>query len=235
MTKKANSPRLNGVLRKRLPDGTEYLTFRYKVIRLYELPPDVFLNAGLSVVPLTLLGDLTGINKRQTVERMRSRFAAESESATQEQELIAATYVLTGARYSREFATQLLKGALRNVFDVQDSDTFQQIKEIGLAMGMEEGLRTGKAEGIAQGKAEGVAQSKAEGLEVGKAEGLQVGRAEGERQKSRDTILRIGAKRFGAPSSQTVERITGTTDIAELDALIDRLLETESWDEFWKP
>lgn len=91
---------------------------------------------------------------------MDSRFAAESGDKKQEQELLAATYVLTGARYSRDLANKILKGASRNVFDIRESDTFQEIREIGLAKGI--------------------------------------------------------------------------ADVERLDEMLDRLLETESWDEFWQ-
>ena len=201
MTPKAHSPQLTGKLEKHLPDGRVYLTFQYDVIRLYELSPEIILNAGLSVVPLALLGDLTNADLPQISEK-------------QEQELLAATYVLTGARYSRAFAHQILKGALRNVFDVRDSDTFQEILEIGLAEGREKGLTEGREKGIVEGRAEG--------------------RAEAERQTIRDTILRLGTKRFGMPSPEVVERLVSLSDKQELTERVDRLLEAESWDEFWQ-
>jgi predicted transposase YdaD len=202
MTPKANSPALTGTLEKRLPDGGPYLTFRYTVIRLYDLPTETFLNAGLSVVPLTLLGDIRNADLPETVEKMRSRFATESGDKKQEQELLAATYVLTGARYSRELANKILKGALRNVFDVRESDTFQEIREIGLAEGIAEGIVEGRKRGILEGRA--------------------------------NDILRIGTKRFGTPSPETIASITAVNESHALDQMLDRLLETESWDEFWQ-
>ncbi|MBC8139536.1 MAG: hypothetical protein H8F28_26960 [Fibrella sp.] len=213
MTPKSNSPSLTGTLEKRSPDGEVYLTFRYTVVRLYELSPETFLNAGLSVVPLTLLGDIRYTDLAQTVERMRSRFATESADKKQEQELLAATYVLTGARYSRKLANKILKGALRNVFDVRESDTFQEILEIGRAEGQMQGLAKGLAEGQAKGFAEG--------------------QAEAERQTLRDAILRIGTRRFGAPSPDVTRRVQGMDDVSQLNQLLDRLLGTESWHEFW--
>lgn len=84
---------------------------------------------------------------------MRSRFATESGDKKQEQELLAATYILTGARCSRNLANKILNGALRNVFDVRESDTSQKIRK---------------------------------------------------------------------------------ADVERLDEMLDRLIETESWDEFWQ-
>ncbi|MBC7805659.1 MAG: hypothetical protein H7145_05855 [Akkermansiaceae bacterium] len=70
------------------------------------------------------------------------------------------------------------------------------------------------------------------GLAEGQAKGFAEGQARAERQTLRDTILRIGTRRFGTPSPETTERVVGINDIPQLNRLLDRLFETESWDEF---
>lgn len=207
MTKNANSPRLSGTLTKTLLDGTEYLTFRYKVVRLYELPPDVFLSAGLSLVPLTLLGNVPDADMTRTVAKMRDRLRSEITDTERGRELLAATYLLTGARYKNDIADAILKGAMRNMFDLEDSSTYRHIRDTGYA----------------------------EGRAVGQEIGLTQGKEIGELQTQRDNILRIGGKRFGTPSPEIVERVRGITDTKTLFTLLDRILETETWDDFWKP
>jgi predicted transposase YdaD len=59
------------------------------------------------------------------------------------------------------------------------------------------------------------------------AEGKVEGRVEGDKQ----TLLRLGRKRFGAPTPATVAKIDAFTDLETIEALLDRLLEVSSWDE----
>src|SRR5579872_6581060 len=57
------------------------------------------------------------------------------------------------------------------------------------------------------------------------------GEERGEAHGIRDTILRIGTKRFGPPSADIVSKVEAVTAAASLRTIADRLLESESWHE----
>lgn len=63
------------------------------------------------------------------------------------------------------------------------------------------------------------------------ADGREEGRLAGETNEARSLILRLGARRFGAPPGWVAERLATLPDLAALEALADRLLEVESWQE----
>lgn len=78
LTKGANSPLITGRLERRLPNGMLIHTFRYDVVRVYEIPSEELLTTGLSVVPLAPLGTLPPGELERVVERMGSRFRSEA-------------------------------------------------------------------------------------------------------------------------------------------------------------
>ena len=67
----------------------------------------------------------------------------------------------------------------------------------------------------------------AAGLQEGKAAGLQ----EGSLEEGRRVLLRLGQKRFGAAPAEAVQRIEAMTNVGQLEALIDRVLEAEGWND----
>ena len=60
---------------------------------------------------------------------------------------------------------------------------------------------------------------------------LKEGEARGEALGIRNTILRIGSKRFGAPTPEALATFEAIDSAAPLQAIADRLLEVESWQE----
>lgn len=64
---------------------------------------------------------------------------------------------------------------------------------------------------------------------------LEEKREEGEINGTRKSIQRIGAKRFGQPSTDVTAQLEAIETLLELEALEDRLLATESWDELLAP
>lgn len=60
-------------------------------------------------------------------------------------------------------------------------------------------------------------------LEIGLAEGREKGRAEGEAQGLRNTIFRIGGKRFGPPTATNQATLEAINDLTRLQALTDLL------------
>jgi flagellar biosynthesis/type III secretory pathway protein FliH len=65
------------------------------------------------------------------------------------------------------------------------------------------------------------------GIELGKEQGLEQGREQGRRT----SLLRIGQRRLGEPSTAITDALTSITKLEQLEALLDRVLEIESWDE----
>ena len=47
---------LNGTFQRGFPGKPPYLLFQYQVVRVWEIPPETFLNGGLGVLPLAPLG-----------------------------------------------------------------------------------------------------------------------------------------------------------------------------------
>lgn len=66
-----------------------------------------------------------------------------------------------------------------------------------------------------------------EGAAIGEARGEAIGEVKGER----NALLRLGSKRFGQPDATTIAAIQAITTLEQLEQLMDRLLEAESWAE----
>ena len=60
-------------------------------------------------------------------------------------------------------------------------------------------------------------------------EGEAKGEAKGKAEEARAILLRIGSKRFGAPDAEVQAAIAAIEPLDELERLVDRLLEAESW------
>lgn len=123
------------------PDGTYGVDFRYRVVRVWEVPPDVFLAGGLGTLPLAPIGavDLAGV--ANVVRRVDRRLTAELPPA-EAQDFRTATLLLLGLRHSRQVVRQLMKG-LGNM----KGNSFC---EILLDEGRAEGFKKGRAEGRAE-------------------------------------------------------------------------------------
>ncbi|HET6251945.1 MAG TPA: hypothetical protein VFE47_29945 [Tepidisphaeraceae bacterium] len=64
-------------------------------------------------------------------------------------------------------------------------------------------------------------------LEEGEARGKVIGKTEGKR----DTLVELGAKKFGPPDEETLKKISGVTDLNLLNTMLERLFEASSWEE----
>src|SRR5437773_673031 len=133
----ANLSAMNGVYERSLPGAAAtYLNFRYRVIRLWELPVETVLKAGISVLPLAPISAVRQNELPAVIERMKQRLDAEADPATVA-ELWTATKVLLGLRYAAEFVEQLLQG----VRAMKESTTYQAIKDEGREEGRLEEVR----------------------------------------------------------------------------------------------
>lgn len=132
----ADRPRMSGLLRQRLPDGTVYLRFRYTAVRTWEQPLEPLLSGSLATVPLAPLAAGAERELPAIIDRMRRRLGAETSEQVAAQ-LWTATYLLMGLRYPEGATRELLKG----VRAMQDSVTYQAILREGEARGRVDGAR----------------------------------------------------------------------------------------------
>jgi hypothetical protein len=130
----ADSPALTWLRQRGFQGEAPYNLFGYRVIRVWQVPPDQLLAGGLGTLPLAPIsavtdGELPGIIK-QMERRLRQR-----ESRRVAGQLWAATYILLGLRYSPDVAQALLQGVL----SMKESTTYQAILQEGLREGLVEG------------------------------------------------------------------------------------------------
>jgi len=134
LRKEANSPSLTGTYEICMPDGWQTNRYNYRVVRLWGEDPEPYLTAGVNLVPLAPLANVTVEALPGLVRRMAARIDSEPEPRAAK--LWTATYLLMGLRYSEELASQLLEGVQK----MQESTTYQAI------------LREGRKEGLIEGR-----------------------------------------------------------------------------------
>jgi predicted transposase YdaD len=140
LRQEANLSAINGLYERSLPGvARPYLHFHYRVIRVWELPAEAVLNAGISILPLAPISAVRQNELPTVIERMKQRLDVEAEESTVA-ELWTATKVLLGLRYEANFVEQLLQG----VRAMKESTTYQAI----IAEGREEGRQEGRLEEV---------------------------------------------------------------------------------------
>ena len=140
----ADVPELTGELTRSDPTGEPSLSFRYRVIRLWQRPAEELLTGGLGVLPLAPLTAVRPENVPTIIERMTARLDQEA-SPDLARNLWAATLVLLGLRYDEREANHLLRG----VRQMRESTTYQAILREGRSEGHQTGLLEGREEGRA--------------------------------------------------------------------------------------
>lgn len=135
LARKANLKTIDGNYERKLPSESQpYLRFRYRAIRVWELPVETVLSAGPSVLPLAPISDVPKSRLPWVIKRMEERFA-KLDDPSRAGELWTATSVLMGLRYDKVFTEQLLQG----VRAMKESVTYQAIVEEGVKKGLEKG------------------------------------------------------------------------------------------------
>lgn len=123
----ANATNLTGRLELRFPDEVEpYDLFRYRVLRVWELPLERLLAGGLGTLALAPLTDEAASRLPAVLSRMEERFQQEA-APPLAAKLRAATFVLLGLRYPAEMIRQLFQG----VIGMRESSTYQLILSEG--------------------------------------------------------------------------------------------------------
>jgi hypothetical protein len=135
----ADSPQLTGLYERGFANEPFDVALRYRILRVWQVPPEKWLSGGLGQVPLAPLGDVRQGELPAVIARMKQRLDA---APSQRAELWSAAYILMGLRYEQALIQTLLRG----VVSMKESVTYQAI------------LDEGKAEGMAKGKAEGKAE-----------------------------------------------------------------------------
>src|SRR5206468_2704144 len=136
LRRSADAPDLTGVYEERFPGEEPYLTFRYQVIRVWEQPPEAFLEGGLGLVPLAPVTKVTEAELPRVVQRMDERIS--HEAPPEEAGLLwAAAGVLMGLVWPKALTAQLLE----NVMILRESAWVQGLLEDGRAEGRIQGCQ----------------------------------------------------------------------------------------------
>ncbi len=134
---RANLTDINGVYVQQFEGEEPHLTFRYRVIRVWQLPAAQLLAGGLGTFPLAPVSDVTERDLPRVIRQMKARLDAEPRPDAKE--LWTATYLLMGLRYEQLLVDRLL----REVVSMEESVTYQAILQEGFAKGRAEGRQEG--------------------------------------------------------------------------------------------
>lgn len=107
----------------RAPDGWLTNLYNYRMVRLWQEDPELYLTAGVNLVPLAPLTHVAENALPGLVRRMADRINVES--ADRANKLWTATYFLMGLRVLKQFASQVLKGVQK----MRESTTYQAVLE----------------------------------------------------------------------------------------------------------
>jgi predicted transposase YdaD len=132
--RRAESPQLNGRYQAMLPGEEPYLTFAYRVIRMWERPAEEFLQGGTVILPLVSLANVAAEDLPTVIRQMDQRLTREVEGEDAATLRLAAG-ILAGLRLSSDEVTTLFQ----EVFRMKESSTYQVI--------LEEGRREGRIQG----------------------------------------------------------------------------------------
>lgn len=119
LRRQANLSNLTGVYERNFPGEPPYLTFRYQVIRVWELPAAQLLAGGVGTLPLAPISAVAEADLPGVIEKMRERLRGQTR--TEISNLWTATYVLMGLCYEPALVHRLLQG----VIAMEDSSTYQ--------------------------------------------------------------------------------------------------------------
>ena len=134
----ADSPQLTGTYQRAYREEEPYLTFRYQVLRVWQLAPAPLLAGGLATMALAPISAVTEAELPGIIKQMEQRLSGKR-SRRQAQVVWAAAYILLGLRYSSALAGQLFRG----VVSMKESSTYQAILQEGRDIGRDEGKNEG--------------------------------------------------------------------------------------------
>jgi len=144
LRREANSPSLTGMLRRRYGGGRLYDTFRYFVVRVWELPVEALLAGGVGTLPLALLTDEAEPRLGELVDRIDTRLRTDGTPDDTRRLVLTSGYILLGLRYD----DVQIQSAFVRARGMKESTTYQAILREGRQEGRQEGEREGRLEGM---------------------------------------------------------------------------------------
>ncbi|MDB5313162.1 MAG: hypothetical protein JWO38_7364 [Gemmataceae bacterium] len=140
----AAAPNLTGLVTRGYPGGEEYLRFTYRIVRLWELPADQLLAAGLGAAPLALLTDDAVPRLPELVTRFADRVDREAPDRDAGNLLLTCGFILLGLRYDKDVIRTLFAGVQR----MKESSTYQSILDEGRDEGLARGIVAARQEDV---------------------------------------------------------------------------------------
>src|SRR5262249_39994046 len=124
-----------------LSDRVEYegLSFRFDIVRLWEIPADDLLRAGVGLLPLAVLGKSSAGKTRaealpEQVEQIVHR--ARTEAGQQAPKVVTAAFILAGMHASPDVIRAVFQGVLTMI----ESSAFRVIEDLATERHMREVL-----------------------------------------------------------------------------------------------
>ena len=204
MRRAADRKDITGRLELINSEGFKYHDFHYRVVRVWLIPFEQILASGIGILPLALVADVEESELPGLVLRVQERADVELDAEGRDL-LWTIAYLLLGLNYPKDFIENLLKGKDH----MRNSSTYLGILEEGEKIGIEKGEKIG--------------------IEIGEKIGIEIG----EERALKNTILRIGELRFGAPTQEIIDRVQAIHSVETLSTLTERLVSVESWEEFF--
>lgn len=119
---------------------TETTRHRYRVIRMWEQNPAIFLN-DRALLPLAPLAET---NSPETLLTQVAAEVAKIEAIEQRRNVLAAVQIIAGLRYDKTLIQQLLREDI-----MRESVIYQDILQQGVRQGVQQGREEGREEGEA--------------------------------------------------------------------------------------
>ncbi len=138
----ADGPILTGEYTEAFAKEDPYLTFHYRVLRLWEIPAEQLLASGLGASLFAPLGRLDRKRVLETVRAVRKRVRAERPDKAPE--LLSAMYILMGLRYDEAMINLIEK----EVDEMEESISYQRILKKGEARGETRGEIRGELKAL---------------------------------------------------------------------------------------
>ena len=129
----------------KFPTGEVVHYFRFTIIKLWEIPPEVLRQTGLvGIFPLMVLAQ--GGKRPEVVEEVITSLKSVREEAGKE--LLSLTYILASLVFEKEADRRWLKRRFKMLQDIlRDTWAYQEIMQEGREEGLQKGLEEGREEG----------------------------------------------------------------------------------------
>lgn len=127
LRQEADGPVFTGQYEEAFPDEAPQLIFRYRVLRLWEIPADRLAASGVGLALFAPLGKLEPNRLTEVVRKVRQR--VDREQPQDAPDLAAAMYILMGLRYD----SAIIQTIRNEVSEMEESITYQEIIKKGEA------------------------------------------------------------------------------------------------------